>query len=120
MDFAAQSCAFCDRACGAALIRAGHPAWPAYAPPLVEALSSCRRLMQINAELLRERSPLHVLMSAACTAAAVLVCKSCEVILKSCAQRGERDLLLKEVGDSCWIAAHACRDLVSGASAPGP
>jgi hypothetical protein len=120
MDFAAQSCGFCARACSAALVRVGHPAWPAYTPPLAEALSSCRKLMQLNADLLRERSPLCTLMSAACTAAAVLVCKTCEVMQASCAERGQADQLLKEVGDTCWIAAHACRDLVSGAAPRGP
>ena len=116
LEFGAQSCALCEKACGAALLRVGAPSGRAYTPPLVEALRSCRRLMKINADLLRERSPLYGLMSAACTAAAVLVCKACEIILA----QGPSDVLLKEVGDSCWIAAHACRDIVSAAAKPGP
>src|ERR1051325_3066041 len=57
LEFGAQSCALCEKACGAALLRVGAPSGRAYTPPLVEALRSCRRLMKINADLLRERSP---------------------------------------------------------------
>src|SRR5215831_11045402 len=58
LDFAAQSCDLCQRACAAAMARLSDEGTAAMASPLLDALGSCRRLMWINADLLRERSPL--------------------------------------------------------------
>ena len=113
MDFAAQSCEFCVRACDAAMAYLHEDSGPACAPSLLEALGSCRRLVHLNTELLRGRSPLYPLMSAACVAACALVCKASELMRRSRDDDGEFEPLLKEVGDTCWIAAHACRDVVS-------
>ena len=113
VDFAAQSCVFCERACASAAARLRRGAGPVAWPALLDAIISCRRLMNLNIELLRQRSPLHPLMSAACVAACVLVCKAAEIADRACASRGQRDPLLKEVADTCWIAAHACREVVS-------
>jgi hypothetical protein len=113
IDFAAQSCELCQRACAVAIAKVSSEATAASTSPLLDALTSCRRLMRINVDLLRERSPLHQLMSAACVAAAVLVCRACDLIRRSQAERGEEDPSLHEVADSCWVAAHACRDVVS-------
>lgn len=111
VEFAAQSCAFCDRACGQAALRLAAGS-PMNCPPLLQALIACRRLLRLTLGLLKERSPLSPLLCAACAGACVLVCKAAEI-----AARGRQDPLLKEVSDSCWVAAHACRELVNAAQA---
>jgi hypothetical protein len=112
VEFAAQSCFFCERACGEAALRLAAGS-PISCPPLLQALVACRRLLRLNLGLLRERSPLHPLMCAACVGACVLVCKAAEL-----ASQAREDALLKEVSDTCWIAAHACRELVNAEVRP--
>jgi hypothetical protein len=113
MDLCARSCHYCSEACTQAIQHGRSHRGVLTSRRLVGVLVACKELLRMTECTLRDSSPLHTLMCEACAGACTACGGVCDALLPI-VEKSDEAPVLKEVGDTCWIAAEVCREIVAG------